>query len=248
MKLTDLIESLSRKAGYDTYLGINKVFRNAHKEEQLDTVELRSQGEIEKLFSLAQMDENKRLGILRIVKGLKNFIEEEGIDVHRHINQKRLYISGPITGYIGLNMNSFKEVGDYFARNGFQTVNPYHMETEMARKIKKMFGVDAKGSPELIKKTWAEFMTNDIDKMLTCSGFAMLPGWAKSTGAVTEMAIGIELMNYKLGKQIKEWQEWLGFERGRKGRRLALKHTEIERDRSKVDRKASFHSFDIKKP
>ncbi len=247
MKLKDLIESISRKEGFDKYIGINKVFRSAPSNTDLDEVKLHNEEEIEKLFNASKMDTGKRAGILRIVKGLRNYIASEGLHPTKHVRPKRLYISGPITGYIGLNMKSFKEVGDYFAANGFQVVNPYHMETGMSRKIQKMFGQDPKGSPELIKKTWSEFMTNDIDFMLTCSGFAMLPGWGKSTGAVTEMAIGIELMNYKLGNEIKEWQEWLGYPRGRIGRRKALIATEIERDRMKVDRKASFHSFDDKK-
>lgn len=249
MKLNDIIESVSRKEGYDKYLGINKVFRNAPSDEKLDDIGLYHEDELNKLFNASHMNENKKSGILRIVKGLRQYIDSEGLNATAHIKPKRLYISGPITGYVGLNMKSFKNVGDYFARNGYQVVNPYHMETGMNKKIQKMLGlgVDPKSSPELIKKTWAEFMTNDIDFMLTCSGFAMLPGWSKSTGAVTEMAIGIELMQFKLGREIKEWQEWLGFERGKGGRREALKHTGIEKDRMKIDRQASFHSFDTKK-
>ena len=83
-----------------------------------------------------------------------------------------IYISGRITG----NKNwekQFQEAENYLNKLGIYTVvNPLKLEKQLT-----------------IKKTYINYMRNDIKHLINCSDIYMLRGWWRSKGARLERHI-----------------------------------------------------------
>lgn len=79
----------------------------------------------------------------------------------------KLYIAGPMTGYLELNFPAFHAEAARLRAMGFEIVNPAEINA----------GANAQ---------WLECMRADIKQLVDCDGVALLDGWAKSRGASIE--------------------------------------------------------------
>ena len=86
----------------------------------------------------------------------------------------RIYISGPMTGYPGLNLPAFAAAADTLRALGHDPVNPGG----------NTLGPDPK---------WADYLRVDLVDLVTCSAVALLPGWHASKGARLEIHVAKEL-------------------------------------------------------
>lgn len=77
------------------------------------------------------------------------------------------YLSGPMSGLPGNNLELFAAVARSMRDAGIDVVNPG--EVKLA------------GAP-----TWLDFMRADLALLLGCDGIVMLPGWERSKGARIE--------------------------------------------------------------
>jgi hypothetical protein len=95
---------------------------------------------------------------------------------------KKIYISGPMTGWHNNNVESFNAVAAQLRAAGHQVVNPAELNDPQA--------------------TYAQAMRTDIAALLTCESICMLPGWQSSRGANLERdiagVIGLEILYVKL--------------------------------------------------
>ena len=94
------------------------------------------------------------------------------------IMKKRIYISGPMTGFEDYNYPAF------------------HKEAGRLRAMGHVVESPAENKPPLCG-TWAGYLKQDIVQLLKCNCIATLPGWRKSKGARLEVyiakALGIEV-------------------------------------------------------
>lgn len=92
---------------------------------------------------------------------------------------KRLYLSGPMTGYHEANFPAFRAEANRLRALGFDVVSP--AEIDIAAET-----------------DWHGAMRADLRALLTCDAIALLPGWQESAGAHLEMhvahRVGIEIL------------------------------------------------------
>ncbi|MFM0022171.1 DUF4406 domain-containing protein [Paraburkholderia azotifigens] len=79
----------------------------------------------------------------------------------------KLYIAGPMTGYVDLNFPTFHAEAARLRALGFEIVNPAEINSDL-------------------NAEWLDCMRADIKQLVDCDGVALLPGWAKSRGASIE--------------------------------------------------------------
>jgi len=88
---------------------------------------------------------------------------------------KRIYISGPMTGIAEHNFPAFHRAAARLREAGFTAVNPA-----------ENFG----GRTDLTRET---YMQMDVPLVASCQGIAMLAGWRNSRGARVEYLLAREL-------------------------------------------------------
>lgn len=86
----------------------------------------------------------------------------------------RVYISGPMSGYVDYNYPAFNAEAAALRALGFYVENPAENQ------------VPACGS-------WQGYMRNAIAQMMRCDVVVMLPGWEQSQGATLERSIAKQL-------------------------------------------------------
>ncbi len=89
---------------------------------------------------------------------------------------KKVYISGPMTGYPDLNRSAFADTEHRLRCYGLEPVNPHNL-----------------CEPDW---DWHRCMRADIAALCTCDAIMMLPGWEKSNGAQLELHIAHRLGIY----------------------------------------------------
>jgi hypothetical protein len=97
----------------------------------------------------------------------------------------KLYISGPMTGYVELNYPAFTQVAQLLRDAGYEVVSPHELNPITAT-------------------DWKECMKVDIRALLDCEGIATLVGHEKSKGATLENTIAAAM-----GMEIKSLADWL---------------------------------------
>ena len=83
----------------------------------------------------------------------------------------KLYLAGPMTGYLHLNHPLFNAETLRLRALGYQVVNPVEINPDPAA-------------------AWSDCMRQDIAQLVSCDGVAVLPGWTGSKGASLEVYIG----------------------------------------------------------
>lgn len=87
---------------------------------------------------------------------------------------KKIYISGPMSGYPFLNFPAFNEEAGRLRWLGYDVVNPAELNPEP-------------------NKSWSECMRVDIRALMDCDTIALLPDYGKSQGAQLELYIAQKL-------------------------------------------------------
>lgn len=92
---------------------------------------------------------------------------------------KRIYLSGPMTGLPSLNHPAFNAEAERLRALGYFVINPAEVDLDEGA-------------------TWEDYLRTDLIAMLdTCNAIVMLPGWEKSRGATLEhhvaCALGFEV-------------------------------------------------------
>lgn len=95
-----------------------------------------------------------------------------------------IYLSGPMTGYIGWNYQTFHEAAAYLRGKGYEVFNPAEVfdgVTSLPREV---------------------YMKEDIRALLDCETVMMLDGWKESEGAKLEYeiakAIGLPVLEFHM--------------------------------------------------
>lgn len=88
---------------------------------------------------------------------------------------RRVYISGPMTGYPGCNFAAFHDAAERLARAGWDVLNPADN-----------FG----GRTDLPREAYLRL---DLTMLAQCGAIALLPEWEESRGAKLEYAVAREL-------------------------------------------------------
>ena len=92
-----------------------------------------------------------------------------------HRQSRRVYISGPMTGYPGCNFAAFNDAAKRLADAGWQVLNPADN-----------FG----GRMDLPREAYLRL---DLAMLAQSDAVAMLPGWERSRGAKLEYTVAREL-------------------------------------------------------
>ena len=98
----------------------------------------------------------------------------------------KLYIAGPMTGYVDFNYRAFFDAAKALDEINVETINPARTEGREGC------------------KSWLDFMRAALRDLADCDGIALLPGWGDSRGAALEEHVG-----RSLGLAVKSLDEWL---------------------------------------
>lgn len=88
---------------------------------------------------------------------------------------KKIYISGPMTGIHGLNYKAFSKAENMLKLKYKTVVNPHKIHRSQT------------------SLTWEEFMMADITALIECDYIYLLPGFQDSRGSKLELYIANEL-------------------------------------------------------
>jgi len=91
---------------------------------------------------------------------------------------KRIYVSGPMTGYPKHNYPAFEQATKKLRKKGYDVISPAELDEDGQ------------------SLTWTNCLIRDILFLLTCRYIGTLPGWTKSKGASLEIHIGKDVWTY----------------------------------------------------
>ena len=107
-------------------------------------------------------------------------LKERGIDLQP--KEHRIFISGPMTGYVGHNYYIFEKVEECLRAAGYECVNP--------ASIGKKYN-PAKVDEDKVLYCAMEKEIQEAER--TCNVLLLLPGWEDSVGVRLELQTAIEL-------------------------------------------------------
>ena len=88
--------------------------------------------------------------------------------------KRRVYISGPMSGYPGWNFATFNDAALQLRAMGYEVCNPVDINTD-------------------VTTPWAECLKADLAALLECTDVACLSGWELSRGAQLEVHVAMAL-------------------------------------------------------
>jgi len=101
-----------------------------------------------------------------------------------------IYLSGPMTGYVGYNYDTFHKAAEYLRNKGYTVFNPAEIFS---------------GNTSLPRE---DYMREDIRALLDCETVMMLDGWQDSDGAKLEYeiakAIGLPVLEFHISSKSSE--------------------------------------------
>lgn len=103
----------------------------------------------------------------------------------------RVYIAGPMTSIPQQNVPAFDYAAVQWRDAGYEVVNPAELTREYFREqLGQKWEPDAQyAGLEPGGALYRALMAKDIAQLLTCRAIALLPGWRKSKGVATELAV-----------------------------------------------------------
>ena len=91
----------------------------------------------------------------------------------------KVYIAGPINGYLDNNERAFRRVAKELVALGYEPVNPLDVQPLADPHICR--GEKAQGN-----HSYGCYMIPDLKALLDCEGYTLLRGWENSKGASVE--------------------------------------------------------------
>lgn len=91
----------------------------------------------------------------------------------------RIYLAGPMRGYVDNNFPAFHEAADRYRKVGFEVVSPAEMDLAIDPDA-------ANVDLDTANRNFAFYMTRDLPAVLECDAIVLLEGWEDSVGALTE--------------------------------------------------------------
>lgn len=125
--------------------------------------------------------------------------------------QKKVYISGKITGVIDFNRKKFEDAEARLRERGYIPINPH------------------KVLPFSNTRTWNDYMKADIKALMDCDMIAVLDDWKQSKGALIEVKLALSV---GLPMMCAHTFEMLECEDATKMKRISNKHVmkEVKRE------------------
>ena len=170
----EITEELCRRHKFLTKETLKKLYKESLIFDSLDTAKI------------------AMANAISMIKGINDgtYVREEDL-VEAYPPKKRIYISGPISGYrLGERRITFKKAQVYFEDQGYDVFNP--MEN----------GLPAKAATR-------EHMKLDIEQLMTCNYIYMMRRWTHSKGCKVEFdvatAIGLPVI-FEESKEIIEFE------------------------------------------
>lgn len=93
----------------------------------------------------------------------------------------RVYIAGPIKGYVNGNREKFLEAAALLRDMGHEPVNPHDIPANHEGPC-----IGGPSSVEGHDHRYGCYLRDDIMVLMFCDAIALLPGWQNSKGAATE--------------------------------------------------------------
>ena len=103
-----------------------------------------------------------------------------------YTGSKRVYISGPMTGYENENQEAFAEAAETLRDRGYMVCNPHETSTLLG------------------ELTHSEYLRFDFERVLEADFLVALDGWEQSLGALAEILMAVRM-------DVKVWR-WSTFE------------------------------------
>lgn len=97
---------------------------------------------------------------------------------------KKLYLSGPMSGHPELNFPAFRLMAKSLRAAGYDVTSPAELNPD----------------PDA---DWKTCMRADIKALCDCDGIALMPGWESSAGAHLELHVA-----HRLGIEVRALAEW----------------------------------------
>lgn len=108
---------------------------------------------------------------------------------------RRIYITGPMSGYPGFNYDAFDRAEEQLAASGYEPVSPADpMQRDPDDADRLAQGV-----------SYEDCLAKAVEKLLSADAVALLPGGAGSHGARLEVALA-----RRRGMEIRPLASWLG--------------------------------------
>lgn len=92
----------------------------------------------------------------------------------------KLYVAGPMRGYPLFNFPAFDAATEELRKRGHEVISPAELDRQV--------GFD-ETSGSLEGFDFHAAMRRDIEALLEVDGIALLPGWRRSSGVATELAV-----------------------------------------------------------
>lgn len=107
---------------------------------------------------------------------------------------KIAYISGPITGLLNGNFDSFMNAQKKLEHDGYIVVNPHEIGADIYKKWETIERPDNNvKAQKLNDEMWCEFMKNDIQHLVKCDCVMLLDNYETSRGCRLEIVIAQKL-------------------------------------------------------
>ena len=105
-------------------------------------------------------------------------------------NMKRVYVSGPMTGYPNNNFPAFQEAANDLRGMGYSVCSPAETDVHL--------GIGA--------LTHEQYLRFDFERVLEADFVVALPGWEDSLGSLSEILVAV-----RIGTKVWQWDSFDDF-------------------------------------
>lgn len=112
------------------------------------------------------------------------------------MSKPRLYLAGPMSGYLEFNFPAFFAAQKMFEDKGWEVFNPANKDSEIA--VREDGSFEAGDAKKLIASGWdfREAYHWDCHKVIYSNAIYMLRGWEASPGARGEHAVAVAMQKH----------------------------------------------------
>lgn len=111
------------------------------------------------------------------------------------MEQKSIYIAGPMSGYENFNFPAFFAAEEKLKAEGYIVYNPANKEVEQSDAVQN----NKDGDRDKLMEDGFDFREVfkwDTEKVIECDAIYMLKGWEKSPGARAEHMVACTMQHY----------------------------------------------------